>query len=76
MEADTAFIKQTQPNSSTERARSRSRAVTDRMFAVLLVLQWLAGIAMAAWSSPRYLDRPRHHDCSVELPTAVVLGAA
>jgi signal transduction histidine kinase len=36
---------------------------TDRLFALLLVLQWLAGVAMAAWLSPwawRGLDREIH----------------
>jgi signal transduction histidine kinase len=34
---------------------------TDRMFAVLLAVQWLAGIAMAVWLSPRAWEGLESH---------------
>jgi signal transduction histidine kinase/DNA-binding NarL/FixJ family response regulator len=34
---------------------------TDRMFAVLLIFQWVAGIAMAIWISPRAWDVAQSH---------------
>lgn len=45
----------------------------DRLLARSLVVQWLAGVALAAWVSPRAFagnDRPRH----LELGMAVLLG--
>ncbi len=36
-----------------QRHEQRSHARTDRMFATLLVVQWLAGIVAAIWISPR-----------------------
>jgi two-component system sensor histidine kinase/response regulator len=45
------------------------------MFAVLLVLQWLVGIALAAWYSPNnWIGRTS--SLSIELGTAVGLGGA
>ena len=74
MQADTAFIKQR----SEQLYRSERVALArrkDRMFAVLLVLEWLAGMAVASWSSPH---TPIAHFpiVSVEIVAAAVLGAA
>ena len=72
MEADNAFFKQRSEQLYTSARTALSRR-TDRMFAVLLLLQWLAGIAMAAWYSPRtWIGRTS--SVSVELFTAVGLG--
>ncbi len=51
------------------------RRRTDRMFAVLLFLQWLGGIALASWYTP---DRGagRLSTLNIELMTAIFLGGA
>src|SRR5688500_9270481 len=33
--------------------QDRIRSETSRLFAILMVIQWLAGIAVTAWISPR-----------------------
>ena len=72
MQADTAFIKQRSEqlyrNERTVLARRK-----DRMFAVLLVLEWLAGIALAAWSG-RHTPIAHLGPVSVEMVAAAVLG--
>ncbi len=73
MQADTAFIKQrSEQLYRSERAALARRK--DRMFSVLLLLQWLAGIAVASWYSPH---TPIAHagPISVEILTATALGA-
>ncbi len=73
MQADTAFIKQrSEQLYRIERAASSRRG--GRMFTVLFVLQWLAGIAVAWWCGPR---TPIAHagGLSVEILTAAVVGA-
>ena len=51
------------------------RRRTDRMFAVLLFLQWLGGIALASWYSPGR-TAGRLSTLNVELMTAIFLGGA
>ena len=74
MEPDSAFIKQrTAQLYKAERAASCRRV--DRLFAGLFLLQWLVGIAVAVWYSPHtWIDRT--HYASIEVTTAVALGAA
>ena len=72
MEADTAFIKQ-RSEQLYRIERAHLTRLTNRMFAALLVLQWLAGIAVAAWYSPRHLAA-RATTLETELITAVGLG--
>jgi two-component system sensor histidine kinase/response regulator len=72
MQADPAFIKQR----SEQLYRNENAALhrrKDRMFAVLLVLQWLAGIALASWYTPsNWIGRAS--TVSIELWTAIGLG--
>ncbi len=72
MEADTAFIKQRSEQLYRAERASLTR-LTNRMFAALFVLQWLAGIAVAAWYSPSGLP-VRASTLEVEIATAVGLG--
>ena len=72
MEADTAFLKQ-RSEQLYRAARATLSRRTDRMFAVLLVLQWLAGVAMAAWYSPSVWIG-RASSVTVEMITAIGLG--
>ncbi len=72
MEADTAFLKQ-RSEQLYGAARTALSRRTDRMFAVLLGLQWLAGIALAAWYSPHNWSG-RISSLSIELATAIGLG--
>ena len=48
---------------------------TDHLFAGLLMFEWIAGIALAAWRSPRTWDGPVSH-IHPHLLTAIFLGAA
>ncbi|MDB6079962.1 MAG: hypothetical protein JWO82_3709 [Akkermansiaceae bacterium] len=57
---NSAFSKPTQQEATQDRSaelltahRRQIYQRTDRLFAILLVLQWLAGIAVALWISPR-----------------------
>ena len=72
MQADTAFIKQ-----RSEQLYRSERVVLarrkDRMFAVLFVLQWLAGIAVASWYGPHTVIA-HLGVISVEILAAAVLG--
>ncbi len=73
MQADTAFIKQRSIQLYRSERTSLARR-KDRMFAVLLVLEWLAGMALAEWSGGRtpisYVPW-----VSLELAAAAALGA-
>ena len=72
MQADIAFIKQrSEQFYRSERATLARRK--DRMFAVLLVMEWLAGIALAAWSV-RHTPIAHLGPVSVEMVAAAVLG--
>ena len=73
MQADTAFIKQRSEQLYRNERLTLSRR-KDRMFAVLLALQWLAGIAVASWRGP-HTPIPHLGVVSVEILTATVLGA-
>ncbi len=74
MEPDPVYIKQR----AAQLYRSDCLAAwrgTDRLFAGLLVFQWLVCIALAVWYTPHtFLDRNRYF--STEVTTAVALGAA
>ena len=48
---------------------------TDRMFAVLMVIQWLAGIAAALWISPRTWEG-QYNQTHIHVWAAVFLGGA
>ncbi len=72
MQADTAFIKQRSEQLYRSERVSLARR-KDRMFAVLLVLEWLAGMALAEWSG-RHTLLPYLGPVSVELLAAAVLG--
>ena len=48
---------------------------TDRMFAVLMTVQWLAGIAAALWISPKTWAGP-YSQTHVHVWAAVFLGGA
>src|SRR5918997_1142989 len=48
---------------------------TDRMFAVLMMVQWAAGIAAALWISPKTWAGP-HSQTHIHVWAAVFLGGA
>ena len=48
---------------------------TDRMFAVLMAIQWVAGIAAALWLSPKTWAGP-HSQTHIHVWAAVLLGGA
>lgn len=58
-----------------QEARQRVNVNTDRMFAVLLVGQWLVGIGLACWFSPRTWSGASS-SIHPHLWSAVVLGGA
>jgi diguanylate cyclase (GGDEF)-like protein len=58
----------------TEHRQSIFRS-TDRMFAALMVVQWLAGIAAALWISPKTWAGP-YSETHVHVWAAVFLGGA
>lgn len=63
-------------NRARELFRERQQFVykrTDRMFAVLLICQWLASIGIAAWISPRTWAG-HYSDVHIHLWTALFLG--
>jgi PAS domain S-box-containing protein len=69
-------------NSACQRAREifdqhRQAAFTntDRMFSVLMIVQWLAGIAAALWISPRTWAGP-YSQTHIHVWAAVFLGGA
>ena len=72
MEADTAFLKQ-----RSEQLYRSDRAhlcrLTNRMFAVLLLFQWLAGVAVAACFAPDHFAL-RATSLQLEMFTALGLG--
>ncbi len=72
MEAENAFLKQRSEQLYRSARLALSRR-TDHMFAVLLLLQWLAGIALAAWYSPHNWIG-RRSNLEFELATAIGLG--
>src|SRR5947207_744479 len=49
---------------------------TDRMFAVLMAFQWLAGIAAAYWISPRVWAAATSGDSDQHIWAAIFLGGA
>ncbi len=74
MQADAVFLKR-RSDQLYKIERLASARLTDRMFAVLLSLEWLAGIAIAAWWAPR-LSSGRTATTTEELIAAALLGAA
>ncbi len=72
MQPDPVFLKRR----SEQLLKSESAVMwrrNDRMFAVLLSLQWLGGIALASWSP--HLWNGRISSLGIELLTAIILGA-
>jgi PAS domain S-box-containing protein len=74
MQEDTLFLKR-RSDQLFKSEMSGLRRRTDRMFAVLLFLQWLGGIALASWYSPHRLVG-RVTTLNIELMTAIFLGGA
>ena len=58
-----------------ERMHQEIFVQTDRMFAVLMAVQWLAGIAAAYWISPRAWSGTSS-ETSIHVWAAIVLGGA
>ena len=68
-------LEATRAQSLFDESRRKLSVRTDRMFAGLMVVQWLAGIAAALWLSPRTWTGPTSQ-VHVHVLAAIFLGGA
>ena len=68
-------LEETRTQSLFDESRRKLNVRTDRMFAGLMVVQWLAGIAAALWLSPRTWAGPTSQ-VHVHVLAAIFLGGA
>jgi PAS domain S-box-containing protein len=75
MPSDPSFIAQRSEQLYRADCRALSR-LTSRLFAILLFLQWLGGIALASWFTPHRWPGGYNGPLSVDFVTALLAGAA
>lgn len=56
------------------RSQRHNHIQTDRLFATLMILQWLGGIIIAIWVSPKVWDNAFHQKQLWHVWTAIFLG--
>lgn len=57
------------------RSQRHTHLETDRLFGTLMIFQWLAGIIIAVWVSPKVWDNALHQKQLWHVWTAVFVGA-